>query len=134
MRRDLMHGCTLMCLGSVCIFLWKETKACRLNVNWSGSKCYSFSLHLKSLNGIYEQQEKTAVVVYVQSPMILFIYGWKKGLRCLDLSFDSFERLLRKKGVKHLKNRWGLKELFFLFFHIRVNFERAYPQCIVTSE
>lgn len=129
MRRDLMHGCTLMCLGSVCIFLWKKTKACRLNVNWSGSKCCSFSLHLKSLNGVYEQQQQTAVVVRVQGPMIFSIYGWKKGLRYLDLSFDSFERLFRKKDVKHLRNRWGLKTFFFI-----TDFKRAYQQCVVTSE
>lgn len=51
---------------------------------------------------VYEKKKTTVVVVYVQSPMILFISGLKKSLRYLDLIFDFFERLilpsvLRKK-------------------------------------
>lgn len=60
-------------------------------------------------------QNETTVVVYVQSPMILFLYGWKKVCG-YQTWFLIPSKVLRKKDVKHLKNSWGLKSIFFVSY------------------
>lgn len=49
-----------------------------------------------------------------------YLFMVKKGLRCLDLSFDFFERIillsiLEKNDFKYLK-RWSLKSIFFIIY------------------
>lgn len=50
--RDLMHRCTLISLGSVCVFLVRKDK--RLQIECELMKGYSFPLHLTNLM-VYEK-------------------------------------------------------------------------------
>lgn len=59
------------------------------------------------------------MVVYVQSPMISFIYGLKKKWFevYLDLIFDSFERIILPsiltENISNIKKKVRFKKLFF---------------------
>lgn len=66
-----------------------------------------------------KKKKKTTVVVYVQSPMISFIYGLKKKWFevYLDLIFDSFERIILPsiltENISNIKKKVRFKKLFF---------------------
>lgn len=69
---------------------------------WTDPEVSAIALHCTWSYLMVYEKERLLWLLCMSSPMILFIYGLKKSLRCLDLIFDFFQRLilpslLRKK-------------------------------------
>lgn len=114
--RDLMHRCTLVCLGSVCTC---EKRQKVTHWMWTDPQVSATAFHCTWSNLMVYVKKR---LLWLCMSKVLWFYSFmvKKGLRCLDLSFDSFERIilssiLEKNDFKHLK-RWSLKSIFFITY------------------
>lgn len=80
-----MHRCTLISLGSVCVFLVKKDK--RLQIECELMKGYSFPLHLTSLM-VYGKI--LLCCVCPKSSDLIHLWFKQEGLRYLGLIFFLF--------------------------------------------
>lgn len=70
---------------------WEKIKGYKL---WTDPGVSAIAFHCTWSNLTVYGKKDYCDCISLKSPMILFIYGLKKGLRYSDLIFDFFERLI----------------------------------------